>query len=106
MQILILLFSSHLIVRTKCALLMGCVLFSGCAAMYPKVPILRDEFRLIFRFDENPMPNDSSAVASASWSGDWCIIRVKRAYYNHKCLGHELRHCLEGKWHGDRPTPC
>lgn len=37
-------------------------------------------------------------LGRASWSKDTCFIAL-REYP--KCLGHEVRHCLEGKWHGD-----
>ena len=37
-------------------------------------------------------------LGRASWSKDTCFIAL-REYP--KCLAHEVRHCLEGKWHGD-----
>ena len=37
-------------------------------------------------------------LGRAAWSKDTCFIAL-REYP--KCLQHEVRHCLEGKWHGD-----
>lgn len=40
-------------------------------------------------------------LGRAAWTGDTCFIAL-REYP--KCLQHEMRHCLEGKWHGDTPS--
>ncbi len=37
----------------------------------------------------------------AKWKGFRCDIVLKRYPV---CLKHELRHCLEGNWHGARPS--
>ena len=37
-------------------------------------------------------------LGHAAWTKDTCFIAL-REYP--KCLQHEIRHCLEGKWHGD-----
>ena len=40
-------------------------------------------------------------LGRAAWTDDTCFIAL-REYP--KCLQHEVRHCLEGKWHGDEPS--
>ena len=42
-----------------------------------------------------------TTLGRAAWTGDTCFIAL-REYP--KCLKHEVRHCLEGKWHGDTPN--
>jgi hypothetical protein len=91
MQILILIFS---------LLLFGCSLFEA------KPRLIQTDFRVIFRFDKQPIPSDGQAVASATWTEGLCIITVRPEYYTHRCLGHELRQCLEGDWHKGRKEPC
>lgn len=78
----------------------------GCTAFEPRPEFIQTEFRVIFLFDENPMPSDKGAVASATWSDGHCVIRMKRAHYSNRCLGHEFRHCLEGDWHEGRKEKC
>lgn len=34
-------------------------------------------------------------------AGDKCLIILREYPY---CLQHEVRHCLEGPWHGDQPN--
>lgn len=67
---------------------------------------MQTDFRVIFRFDDEPMPNDPHAAASATWAEGWCIIKLKPEYYTHRCLGHEFDHCLRGDWHKGRKEPC
>lgn len=44
-------------------------------------------------------------LANTRKSGE-CHIKIDKGQYTHACLGHELRHCLDGYWHDNRPTPC
>jgi len=78
----------------------------GCSLFESKPQLTMTEFKLVFRFDDRPMPSDKGAVASAGWTDGYCIIRMKPEYYTHRCLGHELRHCLEGDWHKGRKEEC
>ena len=83
---------------------------AGCSAFAPTInqsDLMQDNFQLIFRFDDNPMPSRRGAVASAQWGNGACIIRMKPDYFTNRCLGHELLHCLLGHWHSpDVPEPC
>jgi hypothetical protein len=38
--------------------------------------------------------------------GAACVIRIDPEFYTHSCLGHEIRHCFEGYWHGDEQIDC
>ncbi len=87
-------------------LLLTLSLCASCSLFEAKPKLMQTEFRLVFRFDENPMPDDSGAAASAAWVDGHCIIRMRPEYYTHRCLGHELRHCLEGNWHEGRKEIC
>ena len=78
----------------------------GCSLFDSKPQLTMTKFRLVFRFDDNPIPKDKGAVASASWIEGYCMIRIKPEYYTHRCLGHELRHCLEGDWYKGRKEKC
>lgn len=79
---------------------------NGCSLFEANHKFIQTDFRLVFLLDDEPMPNDDSAAASAYWDDGYCIIRVKPEYYTHRCLGHELRHCLEGDWHNGKKEPC
>ena len=87
-------------------ILLFSLLLAGCSAFEARPNLMQTDFRVIFRFDDEPMPSDRQAVASAKWGDGLCIINVKPEYYTHRCLGHEFRHCLEGDWHKGRKEPC
>jgi hypothetical protein len=40
-------------------------------------------------------------LGRATWVNGMCYIAL-REYPT--CLAHEVRHCLEGKWHGNEPN--
>ena len=40
-------------------------------------------------------------VGMQTFEGDTCVIYL-RTYP--RCLAHEIRHCYEGNWHGDKPS--
>lgn len=42
----------------------------------------------------------------AKYEGDTCYVVLDTTAYTHSCIGHEIRHCLEGPWHGNEPTTC
>ena len=53
------------------------------------------------------LPEDMAARATFPDDRSWCIIEVLPEHYSHECLGHELRHCIEGHWHiPDEKVPC
>lgn len=47
-------------------------------------------------------PRQADAVVTDTF----CLIRIHPDHYTHSCLGHELRHCIEGRWHGDDVLYC
>ena len=84
-------------------LLILVILSTGCAI---SVPVLeRDAFLLTITVTED-MPS-SSVKAYAEWGEGWCHVYIKpTTYMSNNCLGHELRHCTEGQWHGSLPKDC
>ena len=42
----------------------------------------------------------------AEWSNGLCSIKLDTKKYTHSCIGHEVRHCLEGSWHEGRDVGC
>lgn len=72
--------------------LMLCLLLAGCAA--PQTYTIERKTVKITVVEVKQLPT----LGRASWSKDTCFIAL-REYP--KCLAHEVRHCLEGKWHGD-----
>lgn len=87
-------------------LILSFSLLTGCALFQAQPVLMQDDFRLKFEFSDDPIPSRNGDVASAEWTDGLCIIRVKPEYYTHRCLGHELRHCLEGDWHAGRNEGC
>ena len=83
----------------RCLLL--CLMLTGCTAFDPAEPqqaykIERKTVKVtVIEVKQLPM------LGRAAWTGDTCFIAL-REYP--KCLKHEVRHCLEGKWHGDTPN--
>ena len=79
-------------VRVGMRRLLLCLLLTGCAA--PQTYTLERKTVKITVVEVKQLPT----LGRAAWSKDTCFIAL-REYP--KCLGHEVRHCLEGKWHGD-----
>ena len=72
--------------------LLLCLLLTGCAA--PQTYTLERKTVKITVVEVKQLPT----LGRAAWAKDTCFIAL-REYP--KCLQHEMRHCLEGKWHGD-----
>ena len=69
-------------------------------------PIQSKEFKLVFQVVEE-LPEGRAAQAIFAPDMSVCVIQVLPQFYSHECLGHELRHCLEGHWHSqDEVVPC
>lgn len=81
-------------------------LSSGCSLFESRRVISNNDFVVHFRFSDNPIPSKPWAVGSAQFKNGVCIITIRPEYYINSCLGHELRHCLEGPWHGDKREGC
>lgn len=81
------------------------LLLSGCSTIKPD--IYQTSFHLRFVPSENLTKPGYETVKALTSPGDGiCTIKMDMRYYSHDCLGHELRHCLEGFWHGDDVVNC
>lgn len=74
------------------------VLLSGCSFNPPK-PVMQRNVTTITVVESKDMP--PRKLGGAIYSGDNCIIVLREYPY---CLQHEVRHCLEGEWHGNAPN--
>ena len=72
--------------------LLLCLLLTGCAA--PQTYTLERKTVKITVVEVKQLPT----LGRAAWTGDTCFIALREYPV---CLQHEVRHCLEGKWHGD-----
>lgn len=82
------------------------ILLIGCASPMPATELMQSEFKLSVVFDDKPIHKGVVRAAKTSWGNGTCVITIQPKYYTHKCLGHELRHCLEGDWHKGRDYLC
>jgi len=70
---------------------------SGCSSLYePKYNIERDFF--VVKIVEDP---ELKTDGLAEWKQSYCKITLKKYP---KCLLHEMRHCIEGDWHDEKPN--
>lgn len=77
-----------------CASLLVAVLVA-CASFDTPEPVLERTASIItVKIDPT-----LTTLGNSQWSGQLCTITL-REYPT--CLAHEVRHCLEGKWHGNR----
>lgn len=72
--------------------LLLCMALAGCTA--PQAYTLERKTVKVTVVEVKQLPT----LGHAAWTGDTCFIAL-REYPT--CLQHEMRHCLEGKWHGD-----
>ena len=77
------------------------LLLSACSSTpKPKQSdIVRKEFNFRLLFVKN-IPNMPKARARAIFKDGTCYVMLKEEDYL-GCLLHEVRHCLEGAWHGN-----
>jgi hypothetical protein len=85
----------HLGLIVLASLLVGCAAFDA-----PQPQILRDTFTVRI-FDQGSLPPNVLGTAIYDHQSNTCVI-VLRKYP--QCLLHEIRHCVEGAWHGAHPT--
>lgn len=83
------------------AVLLAVLLLSGCAVFDapPEPEIKRSTFSLYVQ--EGDLPANVNGMATYYETLNVCVI-VLREYP--VCLLHEIRHCIEGQWHDDRPN--
>lgn len=74
--------------------LLLCVLLTGCDSLDAPMPVLERTASIINVKIDPALPT----LGHAQWSGQLCTITLRKYPV---CLQHEVRHCLEGKWHGD-----
>lgn len=74
------------------------VLLSGCSFSAQK-PVLLRNVSTITVVESSALPYGIGGRAIVT--GDKCLI-ILREYP--AVLGHEVRHCLEGAWHGKQPN--
>ena len=67
-------------------------------------PVMTSFHLIVVRNEE--LPQGIAAYATWNQTEKWCVIEYREAYYSNECLGHELRHCLEGHWHGKDKVSC
>ena len=77
--------------------LLLCVLLTACASFDVPRPVLERTASIINVKIDPALPT----LGHAQWVGQLCTITLREYPY---CLQHEVRHCLEGKWHGDDPS--
>lgn len=89
-----------------CALLFSSV---ACTGQPVKVheyqePVMRSFHLVVVRNED--LPRGVAAWATWNQREEWCVIEYRKSHYSNECLGHELRHCLEGQWHGKDKVIC
>lgn len=76
-------------------LLTGCNFFDNPKA----APITDNMLVSVLIVDDAELA--ANVFADAYYSDGFCIVRIKKSVYPN-CIKHEIRHCFEGKWHGDK----
>ena len=74
--------------------LLLCVLLTGCDSFDAPRPVL-ERTASIINVKIDPA---LTTLGHAQWVGQLCTITLREYPI---CLAHEVRHCLEGEWHGD-----
>lgn len=80
----------------KGIMLISILLLSGCSMFNANIHPAYDSSEIKIRVLESPELSDGVLGYSVR-SEETCIIVLKQYP---TCLLHELRHCLEGPWHG------
>lgn len=93
----------------RAALIAFLLLLQGCAAAYQLhnvEDITTFNTTVYIRVQDEIIHNGKEVKMLAHPGKTACLIIVTPKYYHHACLGHELRHCLEGYWHKGREVDC
>ena len=75
------------------------VILSGCSSFDAPKPIMQKNVMTIVVTESKDLP--PGVLGMAKESGGLCFIYLREYPY---CLQHEVRHCLEGAWHGSQPN--
>ena len=77
-----------------CLILAGCQVFDA-----PEKPqIVYPQFQFVIVESSNGLKPDEQGMATIFPNMKVCAVQLKTYP---RCLLHEVRHCIEGKWHGD-----
>lgn len=77
------------------------LLLSGCAIFdSPQPQIIRNAFIVSISESDN-LPHNVLGTATYYPTINACVIALRKYP---QCLLHEIRHCIEGDWHGDLPN--
>ena len=77
--------------------LLLCVLLTACTTLGAPRPVLERTASIINVKIDQALPT----LGHAQWVGQLCTITLREYPV---CLQHEVRHCLEGDWHGNRAS--
>ena len=77
-------------------LLAGCEIFD--APKKPQIVMPQFQFTVV---DNAKLPEGIAGSATVFPNMKICVVALKDYP---RCLLHEIRHCIEGKWHGDEPN--
>lgn len=88
------------------ALLFSAAVYTGQPASHYEYrePVMTS-FHLVVLRNET-LPRGVAAQSTWNREKEWCLIEYRQSHYSNECLGHELRHCLEGYWHGKDKVIC
>lgn len=76
---------------------------SGCASQPNNLGIVHPSFMLHIRqAPEQLEPNQNGTATLMQLNGQRVCVVNLREYP--RCLLHEVRHCIEGAWHDERPN--
>jgi hypothetical protein len=81
--------------------LLAIAMLTGCASFdAPPAPQIKRQ-GVVIQVSEGSLPDGVQGTAAYYDTLNICQI-VLRKYP--RCLLHEVRHCIEGAWHDDRPN--
>jgi hypothetical protein len=75
-----------------------CLMLTGCASFDAPKPVMERNTVKVTVVEVKGLPT----LGRASWGNNGMCFIALREYP--KCLQHEMRHCLEGKWHDEKPN--
>lgn len=91
-------------------LLLLSIFLSGCLPMLqvhdPTRIKVNEEFKIVFILQDDLHFGGAKVNGYYVWAADVCKVYLDTRHYTHSCIGHEVRHCLEGYWHGGGDVTC
>ena len=78
--------------------LLLCLMLTGCASFDAPKPVMGRSTVKVTVVEVKGLPT----LGRASWGNNGMCFIALREYP--RCLQHEMRHCLEGKWHDEKPN--